>query len=351
MSFTEIDRQALVELINNIQHSFFSDTPFNGGDPTTLAMPCRLVRSAGEVLEQSYQAATIGGLDESEVELLLTHLSKALESVSGSFGRVVSSLPQKTPAAMLAKLESRARSLEAIKGERESLFEAAGSLLEREAEILDEKRKLEGLRERHQSLLEAQEQLRAVDIDGLHEEVALLEAEIGPSQAELGRLQREIDGRRREGEAIGSALADARRSMGALEQGSKELAAGINGLFDELLAALEPYLARCGKGLRSAAQVVREKMAEGRELEQQLKTRMAEVNKSCEEVAKLAAAVKLYAEADHHVARSVPTVMNVTRERLIRVEEQLSEIDGELRRALEQHQSAKHVAGTSNVGG
>lgn len=351
MSFTEIDRQTLVELINNIQHSFFSDAPFNGGDPTTLAMPCRLLRSAGEVLEQSYQAATIGGLDESEVELLLTHLSKTLEAVSGSFGRVVLSLPEKTPAAMLAKLESRARGLEAVRGERESLFAAARSLLEREAEIIDEKRALDGLRERHQSLLEAQEQLRVVDSDGLRAEVARLEAEIGPSRAELGRLQQELEGRRRESEAVGSALADARRSLGALEQGSKELAAGISGLFDELLGALEPYLARCEKGLQSAAQVVREKTAEGRELEQQLKTRMGEVNKSCEEVAKLAAAVKLYAEADHHVALSVPTVVNVTRERLIRIEEQLAEIDGELRLALERHQSAKHVAGTSNVGG
>src|SRR5687768_4801920 len=98
MSFNDADRQALVELINNIQHSFFSGAAFAGGDPTTLAMPCRLVRSASEVLEQSYQPSVVGALDESEVELLLTHLSKSLESVSVSFGRVISSLPEKAPA-------------------------------------------------------------------------------------------------------------------------------------------------------------------------------------------------------------------------------------------------------------
>lgn len=350
MSFNDADRQALVELINNIRHSFFSEAAFAGGDPTTLAMPCRLVRSAGEVLEQSYQPSMIAALDESEVELLLTHLAKSLESIAGSFGRVIRSLPEQAPASMLARLDSHARALGAVKSEREALFAAAGALLEREGELLEESRKLEALRERQRALLEAQEQLRGVDLDELRREVARLELEIGPSRDELARLRRDVEERERERETVGNALAEARRRLDAPGLGARDLAAAVTGIFDELLAVLEPYMARCEKGLQSAASVIRDKTAEGRELEEQLKARVAEVSKSCEEVAQLAAALKLYADADGHVARSVPTVVNLTRERLIRIEEQLREIDGELGRALEQHQSARHVAGTSDVG-
>jgi chromosome segregation ATPase len=350
MSFTDKDRQALIELINNIQHSFFSDGLFDGGDSTKLAMPCRLVRSAAELLEQSYQPGIMNRLDESEVRLLLTYLSKAIESVSSSLGKVVSSLPEKTPDAMRTRLESGAGSLEAIRAEYESLFAAAGSLLGREDEILGEKRKLEELRERHRLLLEAQEQLRVVDLDALRAEVDRLEAEVGTPRAELERLRREFDERKRESETVGGALSDTRRGLGALDQGSRDLAAGLKSLFDEMLAVLEPYLVRCEKGVQRAAEVVAEKTAEGRQLEEQLRARMAEVNKACEEVAQLAAAVKLYAEADRQVARSVPTVVNVTRERLILIEEQLQEIDAELKLALERHQSARHVADRSGVG-
>lgn len=350
MSFTDKDRQALVELINNIQHSFFSEQPFNGGDSAKIALPCRLVRSAAEVLEQSYQPELIGRLDESQVELLLTYLSKAIEALAGSLEKVVSLLPEKAPASMLAKLDSSVRGLEMIKRERAELFAAAQLLLGRENEILSEKRKLDDLQQQHQLLLRTQEQLRLVNLEDLSNEVSRLETEMGVSRTELGALQQQLAERERERDALGHAVSDARRSLATLDQRSEEHA-GLTTLCDDLLAALNPYLARCQKGIRSAVEAIAEKTAEGKQLEQQLKKRMAEVSKVCEETAQLAAAVKLYADANHHLARSVPSVMSITREKLIRIEEQLQEIDGELRLAIERHQSAKHVADTVELGG
>lgn len=351
MSFSDKDRQALIELINNIQHSFFSADAPAGGDARHLALPCRLVRLAAEVLEESYQPGVVGRLDEAEVALLVTYLSKAVESVAGSLRKVVSALPAGTPAALLARFDSGAGSVEAIREEHASLFAAADSLLGREAEILDRKRQLDELRARQQSLAEAQEQLRLANFESLRAEVARLEAEAGPARAELGRLRREVAERGGEAEAVGRALAEARRRLDTLDRGTAELAAGLQSLFDDLLGALGPYLSRCEKGLERAAQAIAEKLAEGLQLEQQLSARIADVNRACEDVARLAAATKLYAEADHEVARNVPTVISITREKLIRIEEQLQEIDGELRLALERHQEARHVADASRPGG
>jgi chromosome segregation ATPase len=348
MNFTDKDRQALIELINNIQHAFFAEQSFSNGDLTKLALPCRLVRSAAEVLEQSYQPELISKLDESQVELLLTYLSKAIEAVSSSLEKVVSALPEKTPTSILAKLDSRARSLEMIKKERAELFDAAQSLLGSESEILNEKQKLEVLRERQRLLLGAREQLQLVNLQELSDEVSRLETEMGSSRAELEQLQQQVAERERERETISHSMSVARRSLTALDQRSDKQAE-LTRLCDDLLAALNPHLARCEKGIKDAVEAIAEKTAEGKQLEQQLKTLMPEVSKVYEETAQLAASVKLYADADHHVARSVPTVMSVTREKLIRIEEQLQEIDGELRLAIERHQSAKHVADTVNL--
>lgn len=351
MDFTDKDRQAFIELINNIQHTFFSEQSFNHGDSTKIALPCRLLRSAAEVLEQSYQPELISRLDESEVELLLAYLSKAIDSAAGSLKRVAAALPTDTPPSLLAKLDSRAKSLEMVKTEREALFDGAQSLMARESEILDEKRKLEELEERHRLLLKAQEQLQLVNLEELRSEVTRLEMEMGSSRVELEQLQRQVAEGELESEAIGNAVTHARQSLSALDQRSKELAAGLTQLFDDLLVALNPYLAHCEKGIQRAVQVIKEKTTEGQQLEQQLKSRMAEVNKVCEETAQLAAALELYAETDHRLARSIPVVINVTREKLIGIEEQLRAIDGELKLAIERHQSAKHIADTVSLGG
>jgi DNA repair exonuclease SbcCD ATPase subunit len=349
MSFTDKDRQALIELINNIQHSFFSEQSFSDGDSTKIALPCRLVRSAAEVLAQSYQPEMISKLDESEVELLLTYLSKAIEAVSGSLSKVAAALPEKTPASMLAKLNYRAESLEMIKKERAALFAAAQSLLESESAILDERQKLEDLQQRQRLLLRTQEQLQLVNLEELSNEVSRLETEMGSSRMELEQVQRQVAEREREREAISQTVKNARDSLSKLDQKSEEQA-GLTHLCDDLLAALNPYMAQCEKGVQDALRALAEQTAEGKQLEQQLKSLMPEVSKVCEETAQLAAAVKLYADANHQLARSVPTVMSVTREKLTRIEEQLQEIDGELRLAISRHQSAKHVADTVSLG-
>lgn len=350
MDFTDKDRQSLIELINNIQHSFFTEQSFREGDSTKIPLPCRLLRSAAEVLGQSYKAEMIESLDDSEIELLVTYLSKALEAVSASVENVVSTLPEKAPAPMLARLKSHLLSLEAIRNERQEIFAAAQSIIEREDEILKEKSELEDLQRRHELLLKAQRELDLVSLEDLRAQVSGLETEIGPSRAELEQLQRRAAEVEQERTAINRALTEARRGLQGLEARPEEQA-GLLNLCSDLRAALDPYLERCEKGVQSAMQTITERVEEGRQLAQQLKSRMAEVSKVCEETVQLEAALKLYADTDQRVARSVPTVMSVTRERLFRIEEQLQEIDADLKLAIEQHQSAVHVVDTVVVGG
>lgn len=343
MAFTDKDRQALIELVNHIQHSYSPEHAGADKDPGRITLPCRLLRAAAEVTEQVYDPDSVSRLDEAEVEMLVTYLSKAVDAVVGSLSQVVAGLPKQPPAEMLAKLDQQVESLTGLLKERETLLAAAQSVLEREEEVLAEQRRLDDLRQRHAALLRARERLEGTSIEELRREVEDLESKLGPARTELEQLE----GRLSEGEtalvAVSGALADARRRLGEQEKKAEEEFAKLVGVGESLVAALAPHAARCQRNIREIVREIGEKTAEGKQLREELTARLEEVGTVYDETAGLAEALKLYAQSDYQVALSVPGVVKTVRERLSRIEEELREVDVELARALSQHQVAGRV--------
>lgn len=343
MAFTDKDRQALIELVNHIQHAYSPEHSGADKDPGRITLPCRLLRAAADVTEQVYAQDLVGGLDEAEVEMLVTYLSKAVDAVVGSLRQVVAALPRQPPAEILAKLDRQADSLAGLVRERETLLSAAQSVLEREKEILEEQRRLDDLRQRHAALVRARERLKGTSLEELRREVAELEAELGPARAELEQLEGELAKGDAALTAVGAALDDARRRLGEQEKKVEDEFAKLVGVGESLVAALAPHAARCRRNILEIVREIGEKTAEGKQLREELSARLEEVGRAYDETAGLAGALKLYAQSDRQLALSLPGVMNSIRERLSRIEEELREVDAELARALAQHQVAGRV--------
>lgn len=343
MAFTDKDRQALIELVNHIQHAYSPESLGAGKDPGRITLPCRLLRAAAEVTEQVYAPDSISGLDEAEVEMLVTYLSKAVDAVVGSLRQVVAALPRQPPAEMLAKLDRQTDSLAGLVRERETLLSAAQSVLEREEEVLAEQRRLDDLLQRYAALVRARERLKGTSLEELRREIEELKSELGPARAELEQLE----GKLSEGEAalaaVGAALDDARRRLGEQEKKVEDEFAKLVGVGEGLVAALDPHVARCRRNIQEIAREIGEKTAEGKQLREELGARLEEVGRVYDETAGLAGALKLYAKSDRQVALSLPGVLSSIRERLSRIEEELREVDAELARALAQHQLAGRV--------
>lgn len=343
MAFTERDRQALIELVNHIQHAYAPERAGAEKDPGRITLPCRLLRAAAEVAEQVYAPDSVRTLNEAEVEMLVTYLSKAVDAVVSSLRRVVEALPQQPPAEMQARLDQQADSLRGLVRERETLLAAAQAVLEREGEVLAAQRQLDDLRQRHAALVRAKQRLEGTSLEELRRAVAELESELGPARSELEELERRLA----EGEAalaaVTGAVAEARRRLGEQEKKADDELSKLLRVGEELCAALAPHTARCQRNIREIVREIDEKTAEGKQLRGELTARLEEVGRVYEETAQLAGALKLYAEADRQVALSVPGVVSAVRERLRRIEEELQEADGELARALRQHQAAGRV--------
>lgn len=343
MIFTDKDRQALIELVNHIQHAYSPERSGAEKDPGRITLPCRLLRAAAEVAEQVYAPESVGRLDEAEVEMLVTYLSKAVEAVVGSLRKVVAALPQQPPAEMLAKLDQQADSLMGLVRERETLLAAAQSVLEHEEEVLAEQQRLEDLRRRQTALGQARERLKGTSLEELRREVDELESELGPARAELEQL----DGKLSEGEvalaAVSEALVNARRRLGEQEKKTDDEFAKLVDVGENLVAAFAPHAARCQRNIQEIIREIGAKTAEGKQLREGLTARLEEVGRVYDETAGLAEALKLYAQSDRQVALSVPGVVNSVRERLSRIEEELREVDVELARTLLQHQVAGRV--------
>jgi chromosome segregation ATPase len=344
MAFTDTDKQALIELINNIQHVYSSDRAARGVNPADIILPCRLLRSAAEVAENIYQSDTIRQLDNSGLELLLASLSKAVEALAGSLGQVIASLPADASPVMISKLQRQAASLQELKAAREALFATAGSLSEQEREILAERQRLEALQQRHDALLAARAQLGGLSLEELRRMVSELDARLGPARTELELLQQEIVEKEAEMNAVNEAVTVARQRMGALDKRAEDEFAKLAAIGDDLLAGLTTSTSRCQQSINDVLREIAEKSAEGRQLREQLKAHAEEVHKVYEGATELADALNLYAASNHLMARSIPTVLSNTREKMSHIEEQLREVDRDLQRALKQHQTARRVA-------
>jgi methyl-accepting chemotaxis protein len=343
MSFTAKDKRALVEVINHIQHAYSSEQAFNESESTKITLPCRLVRLTAEVLSQTYEPVILSRLEGPELEVLLTSLLKSVDAMKGSLETVIGGLPEKLPPGMLNKLNEQVVGLEVMKGERKGLS-AARTLIESGEEILAEKQELDDLRRRQEDLLSAQSALSEVDLDDLRGEVTRLETAIGPRRDEMELLQRSSSEKTAELESITVAISAVQEVLDAHDGKVKGQLDKVVDLSSNLIAALDPYLPGCERRIREAVETVAEKTAEGQRLKTELQTRITEVSEVFAETARIAGALSLYAQSNNRVAKSVPTVANITREKLSRIEEQLHEIDVELTRALERHQSAKHIA-------
>lgn len=343
MGFTDTDKRALIELINNIYHNFSSGGAPTGADLTNVTLPCRLLRSAAEVAANVYGSEIVGNLDNSELELLLTYLSKAVEAVAGSLGQVTAALPREPPAGMAAKLARQADSLRELKAAREALFATADTLSEQEAAILAEQRQLAELRQRRDFLIAARARWAGADLAELRRMVSEMETELGPAQSELELLQQEAAEKESETDAISRAVASARERIGALDQRSEDEFAKLAAVADDLLAGMSTNMARCDRSIAEVLQEIAEKSVEGRRVREQLKVRAEEVHKVYEGTRELADALNLYAAANHRTARSIPAVLDATKEKMSHIEEQLREVDRELERALTEHQTAKRV--------
>jgi hypothetical protein len=348
MSFTEKDKRVLVEVINHIQRAYVSDEAFDESESTKITLPCRLVRLTADTLGQTYQPAILKRLDAADIELLLTSLLKSVEAMKASLTSVIKALPEKLPAGMLDKLNKQVDGLEAMKIERETLS-VANSLVESGEEMLVEKQELDGLRQRHEDLLVAQKALSNVDLDELRGEVARLEIAVGPHREEMERLEVSVKQKTAELESLTFAISEAKKVLTANDERAKEHLTGVVDLCSNLIAALDPHLAWCENKIQESTDTLAKKTAEGQQLKAAVQARISEVNEIYEETARISGALSLYTESNNRVARSVPTVLNAAKEKLSRIEVQLREVDGELKRALEHHQSAKHVVEVTSI--
>ena len=334
MSFTDKDKRLLIEVINNIHHAYASDEAFKDSESTSITLPARLLSLSAEAIGQSYRPAILGGLKKLEIELLLTSLFRSVEAIKSSLQTVMTALPDRSH-----QFEEQIDGIAAL---NRGLLPPMSDAVVGELEPAD-------LAKRHQDLLETQETLSQMDLDALREQVLQLEGTIGPRQQVLEELQTALSVKTAELERLTSALSATEEMLQSHDVKAKEKLDRVVNITDELVSALDPYLSRTESQIREAVETVAEKVSAGKHLKAELQARINEVSEVFEETERISTVLSIYAEANHRVVRSVPTVVNVTKEKLSRVEEQLREVDSDLKEALVQHQKAKHVAEVARI--
>jgi chromosome segregation ATPase len=339
MSFTDKDKRLLVEVINNIHHAYASDEAFKDSESTSITLPARLLSLSAEAIGQSYRPAILGGLQKLEIELLLTSLFRSVEAMKMSLQTVMTALPAEMADRVRHQFEAQIDGIAAL---NRGLLPPVSDAVVAEREPAD-------LAKRHEELIETQEKLGQLDLDALREQVLQLEATIGPRQQLLEELQTAVSVKTGELEKLTDALTAAEEMFQSHDVKGKEKLDRVVNIADELVSALDPYLSRTEREIREAVETVAEKVSAGKHLKAELQARINEVSEVFEETERISTVLSIYAEANHRVVRSVPTVVNVTKEKLSRVEAQLREIDSDLKEALVQHQKGKHVAEVARI--
>jgi hypothetical protein len=348
MSFTDKDKRILIEVINHIYHAYASDQAFKESESTSITLPARLVRLSAEAVGQTYRPGILSSLDKPDVELLLTSLFNSMDAMKASLEAVMTALPDELPAWVRNQFDEQLQSIAALNVDPQTA-PSPRPLIESGKDITSEKLEPDELHQRYEKLANAEEALSQIDLDKLREEVFQLEAAVGPRQREMEELQRSVFNKTAELENLTCAISEAEQMLETHDvKAKKQLDHAVN-IAGDLIAALDPYLSKCESRIREAVETVAEKVSEGRRLKAALLGRINEVSEVLEETARIAAVLSLYTDANRRVVRSVPTVVNVTKEKLCRIEEQLREIDADLKQALVQHQSARHVAEVARV--
>ncbi|HKR13065.1 MAG TPA: hypothetical protein VJT15_13480 [Pyrinomonadaceae bacterium] len=344
MSFTDKDKRLLIEVVNNIHHAYASDEAFKDSESTSITLPARLLSLSAEAIGQSYRPVILGGLKKLEIELLLTSLFRSVEAMKTSLQTVMTALPNEMADRVRHQFEEQTHSIEAL---NRGLLPPMSSPADGH-EIVEQLEPAD-LAKRHQELMETQDALSQVDLDKLREEILQLEGTIGPRQQLMEELQTAVFKKTAELEKLTSALSATEELLQSHDVKAKEKLDRVLSLTGELVSALDPYISRTESQIREAVETVAEKVSAGKHLKAELQARINEVSEVFEETERLSTVLSLYADANHRVVRSVPTVVNVTKEKLSRVEEQLREVDSDLKDALVQHQKAKHVAEVARI--
>lgn len=348
MSFTDKDKRILIEVINHIHNAYSSDQAFKESESTSITLPARLVRLSADVVEQTYRPGIINSLDKPEVELLVTSLFKSIDSMRGSLAAVLAAFPEELSDRVRNQFDEQLKNIEALNGGSQPASSPRGLIESGEDTSVDHLQPDE-LRQRHRELSDTQQDLSEVDLDKLREEVIQLEAEIGPRQRELEELQRSVAVKTAELDNLTSAIAAAENMIASHDVRVRDQLERMLSLAGNLVTALNPHLSSCERQIREAVQTVAEKVSEGARLKADLVARINEISAVLEETARISSVLSLYKDANHRLIRSIPTVVTVTKEKLIRVDEQLRDIDSDLKQALAQHQSARHVAEVARV--
>lgn len=344
MSFSDKDKRILIEVINHIHLAYASDQAFKESESTSITLPARLVRLSAELVGQTYRPGILSSLDKPDVELLLTSLFNAIDAMKASLQTVKTALPDELPVWVRDQFDEQLKSIETL-----GSGQSAHPLIESGKDVPPERLEPDDQRRLHQELVNAQEDLSQVDLDKLREEVFQLEAAVRPRQREMEELQRSVSDKTAELEKLTSAISEAEQMLKTHDVKAKKQLDDVVNMAGALIAAVDPYLSKCESQIREAVETVAEKVSEGRRLKTELLARINEVSEVLEETARISAVLNLYTDANRRVVRSVPTVVNVTKEKLSRIEEQLREIDADLKQALVQHQSARHVAEVARV--
>ena len=345
MSFTDKDKRLLIEVVNNIHHAYDSDEAVKDSESTSITLPARLLSLSAETIGQSYRPAILGGLNKLEIELLLTSLFRSVNAMKTSLQTVMTALPGEMSDWVRNQFEEQVDGIAAL---NRGLLPSLTSSADDQNAVVEELEPAD-LAKRHQELLDTQEELSKVDLDALREEVSQLEATIKPRQQLVEELQTAVSVKTAELEKLTSALSAAEEMLHSHDVKATGQLDHVLNITGELVSTLDPHLSRAESRVREAVETVAEKVSAGKHLKAELLARINEVSEVLEETARISAVLSLYTEANHRVVFSVPTVINVTKEKLSRVEEQLREIDADLKQALVQHQSARHVAEVARI--
>lgn len=320
MSFTDKNKRALIEVINHIYYAYASDDVYIDGDSHTLLLPSRLVHLTAEVLGQTYHPELLNKLDKSNIELLLTSLVNCVDLMHVSLKAIVNSLPP-LPAQMVQRVNERIEEMEKIK-------EGPAPPCE---ELIDEEGVTDG------------------EVGRLRAEVVQVESLIGPRREKMQQLQFSVKEKSEELRRLELAVSEAEKF---LEEHDSKVRTQLDRVIDiggALSDALESYAARNENRIHEAVETLAEKVSEGRRLKAELEARISEVSEVFAQTTSLSTMLTQYAQANRRVADNVPTVLQVTREKLNRVEEQLQTIDSNLKEALAQHQQSRHAVEVARI--
>lgn len=346
MSFTDQDKRILIEVINHIHSAYVSDQAFHESE-NSVTLPARLVRLSAEAIGQTYRPGILSSLDKSDRELLLHSLAKSIAAMKLALQGVVESLSEEPANELSQKLGAQLHEFEAMRIEVQA--STAGRTLLNSGKQLAPEKQVNDLLEQRDSLLTAKNTLSEVNLEELHEEVFQLDAEVEPKRKQMEELQRSLSERRAELERLTNAIADAELLLNSNDIDARQQLDRILNIFTNLITAVDPYLMKCEAQIREAVEKVAEKVSEGSRLKAELQGRIVEVSEMFAETARISEAVKLHTKANGGVARTIPTVIVLTHDRLKRVEQQLREIDEDLKEALTQHQAARHLAEVARV--